>query len=50
MRNKLKQFLCKHSALLAMLALTLAATTANATCFYLSYQPDEPASLSKFRK
>lgn len=50
MKSKIKSFLCKHGTLLAALALTLATATANSTCFYLSYQPDEPATLSRFKK
>lgn len=33
------------SAVVAPLALALAVLTANSTCFFLSYQPDEPANM-----
>lgn len=33
------------SAVVAPLALMLAVLTANSTCFFLSYQPDEPAKM-----
>lgn len=32
-------------SVLAQCALALACLTANSTCFFLSYQPDEPACL-----
>jgi hypothetical protein len=34
-------------AFLAPLALALAFLTSNSTCFFLSYQPDEPANLKE---
>lgn len=33
------------SSLVAPLALAMAILTANSTCFFLSYQPDEPANM-----
>lgn len=33
------------SAVVAPLALALAVLTANSTCFFLSYQPDEPDNM-----
>lgn len=33
------------SAVVAPLALAIAVLTANSTCFFLSYQPDEPANM-----
>ncbi len=35
------------SAFFAPLALALALLTSNSTCFFLSYQPDEPANLKE---
>lgn len=35
------------SVFLAPLALALAHLTSNSTCFFLSYQPDEPANLKE---
>lgn len=44
MKKTLKayMFLCTF---FAQLALTMACFTSNSTCFFLSYQPDEPACL-----
>lgn len=50
MSGKIKSFLCKHGTMVAALALMLATVTANSTCYFLSYQPDEPKGLDKFRK
>lgn len=41
----LKYAFVKLSAVVAPLALALAVLTANSTCFFLSYQPDEPAKM-----
>lgn len=43
----LKNKLCLMSVFLAPLALALAHLTSNSTCFFLSYQPDEPANLKE---
>lgn len=45
--KKIGSTLLAMSAVLAPLALELAHLTANATCFYLSYQPEEPANLKE---
>lgn len=50
MKKAIGNFLCKHGTGLAALALLLATVTANSTCYYMSYQPDEPATLSKLKK
>lgn len=47
MKTKLNNLFRKLSRFVAPLALSLAILTANSTCFYLSYQPDEPAALKK---
>lgn len=41
----LKTALIRLSSLAAPLALAMAIMTANSTCFFLSYQPDEPSCL-----
>lgn len=46
MKN-LKNTLRLMSVFLAPLALELAHLTSNSTCFFLSYQPDEPANLKE---
>lgn len=50
MKGRVKTFVCKHGAALSALALVLATVTANSTCYFFSYQPDEPAGLTKFKK
>jgi len=50
MKRKVKDIICKHGAMVSALALVLATVTANSTCFYFSYQPDEPAGLMKLKK
>lgn len=50
MKNKIKNFACKYGAMVSALALVLATVTANSTCYYFSYQPDEPAGLMKLKK
>ncbi len=43
--EKLRQLLRAVSRYVAPLALGLAILTGNATCFYCTYQPEEPACL-----
>lgn len=43
--KKIKNPLLFLGAFFAPIALELAYLTANSVCFFLSYQPDEPASL-----
>ena len=45
--KKVKNMLSFSGVFLASLALALAQLTANSTCFFLSYQPDEPADLKE---
>jgi cyclic lactone autoinducer peptide len=40
----------KFGAVLSKAALSLALTTSNATCVYISHQPEEPKGLAKFKK
>lgn len=42
---RVKTVFTKLSKIVAPLALTLAVMTANSTCFFLSYQPEEPKCL-----
>lgn len=42
-----KNTLHMMSAFFAPLALALAFLTSNSTCFFLSYQPDEPSNLKE---
>ena len=44
-----KEFIAKHTAVIAPLALAIAIMTANSTCYIFSYQPTPPKSLSKYR-
>jgi cyclic lactone autoinducer peptide len=46
---RVKTFLAKMSKMVAPLALALAVLTANSTCFFLSYQPNEPERLKEIR-
>ena len=47
--NKIIRKLFVISAIFAPIALQMAYFTANSVCFFLSYQPDEPASLREMR-
>ncbi len=46
---QLKNILTRISTIIAPLALALAVATASSTCFFLSYQPEEPACLKGMR-
>lgn len=41
----IKSVFVRLSSVAAPLALAMAFLTANSTCFFLSYQPDEPACI-----
>lgn len=43
----LKKVFLYVESLIALLSLKLALSTSNSVCFFLSYQPDEPESLSQ---
>lgn len=45
--KRTKNLLLVLSAIVAPLALEVAYVTANSTCFFLSYQPDEPKCLQE---
>lgn len=50
MKTNLKDSELKLSSVVAPLALALAVSTANSTCWYYTYQPKAPAGLSKYSK
>lgn len=50
MKKIIKQYAYKISGIIAPFALALAILTANSTCFYYTFQPNEPACMNKYRK
>lgn len=48
MKKTLVYLITRASKLIAPLALVLAVTTANATCFFFTYQPVIPESIEKY--
>lgn len=49
MKNTFAHLITRVSKLIAPLALALAVTTANATCYFFTYQSEAPKSLEKYR-
>ena len=49
MKSTMAHLVTRVSKLIAPLALALAITTANATCYIFTYQPKEPESLKLYR-
>lgn len=47
MKHNLKKYITKAAGVVAPLALALAVMTANATCYFFTYQPEVPKSLKK---
>lgn len=45
MTNTMKKILIRFSKLIAPLSLALAIMTSNATCYFFTYQPNEPEKL-----
>ena len=50
MKMYLKDSMLKLSGIVAPLALALAVSTANSTCWYYTYQPKAPEVLSRYSK
>lgn len=47
--KRIKNFLSRSLTVVAPLALALAVFTANSTCLFFSYQPDEPEGLQRYK-
>lgn len=47
--KKIKSFLSRALTVVAPMALALAVFTANSTCLFFSYQPDEPEGLQRYK-
>lgn len=50
MKKKICSFITRFGATMAALALVVATMTANSTCFWLSYQPEEPEEVKMLKK
>lgn len=49
MNKQINKGINKAGSLLSATALSLALSTSNATCIFLSYQPEEPKTFGKFK-
>ena len=50
MKNIIANLLIKTSKKIVPLVLALAVSTANTTCLFFTYQPEEPEGMKKYRK
>ncbi len=50
MKNVIPNLLTKTAKMIAPLVLALAVSTANTTCLFFTYQPEEPESMKKYHK
>ena len=50
MKKKICSFITRFGGTLAGWALVVATMTANSTCFWLSYQPEEPEEVKMLKK
>jgi cyclic lactone autoinducer peptide len=50
MKKKIAQFVTKFGGTMAAFAMVVAVLTANSTCFWLSYQPEEPDEIKQLKK
>lgn len=50
MKKKICSFVTRFGSTMAALAFVVATMTANSTCFWLSYQPEEPEEVKMLKK
>lgn len=50
MKNVISNLLTKTAKMIVPLVLVLAVSTANTTCLFFTYQPEEPEGMKKYHK